>query len=118
MSLNVVSPRDADQITFMFSFMVSFGPPSRVACSYNPGNVTVFDLRDYFTDGIFFRDAIRSQYVNSSLPDITRVRVQLTQPRVSRTYTCQITVEGRVGIVSGYTHDPLGNGSSTATVVG
>ena len=120
MSLHLVSSRDADyNITFMLSFVVSFGPPSRVICSYNPGDVVIFSLRDHNIAGILFRDVIRSQYVNSSQPDMTRVRVQLTQPREPRAYTCQVIVEGRVGITSNtYDFDVMGSGNSSATVVG
>lgn len=120
MSLHLESSRDADEITFMLSFVVSFGPPSRVTCRYNnPGDVFLFSLRDHNIAGILFRDVVRSQYVSSSQPDMTRVRARMTQPREPRAYTCQVTVEGRVGIGSGaYTHNPIGSGSSSATVTG
>ena len=45
--------------------------------------------------------------------------VTLTAPREERTYTCTVTVEGRVNIGGGgYNYDPKGNGTSTASITG
>ena len=66
------------------------------------------------------REVIRSQYVNSSQPDMTRVTVKVEQPREEGTYQCEVTVEGRVHIDSNtnYAHDTRGTGTSTVTVTG
>ena len=65
------------------------------------------------------REMIRSRYISSTEPDMTRVTVRLDpEPRgVERTYTCTVTVEGRINIASGnYDFDTRGSGSSTVTV--
>ena len=70
------------------------------------------------------REVIRSRYISSTQPDMTRVTVRLDlQPRVGGTYTCTVTVESRINIVSHdyhhvYDYDPKGTGSSTVTVTG
>ena len=118
MTLTVLSPRDADpDIEYSFSFTVSFGPPSSISCMYND-SIQVFSGRGIHPQLSY--DVIRSQYVNSSLPDMTRVTVRLPpQPREGRTYNCTVTVEGRVNIANiAYDYDQKGAGSSTSTISG
>ena len=101
---------------FTLSFNVTFGPPSRVFCRY--GSTTILnDKRDFPT---LSREVIRSQYVNSSQPDMTHVILKVEQPKTQiRTYACQVTVEGRVNIhSSGYTHDTKGSGDTEVMVTG
>ena len=63
---------------------------------------------------------IRSQYVISSQPDMTRVTLKVVQPREERTYQCEVTVEGRAHIDddTNYAHDPKGIGTTTVTITG
>ena len=118
MRIFILSSRDTlSNITFTLSFNVSFGPPSRVFCNYN-NKVTILHVReDHFA---LSREVIRSQYVNSSHPDMTRVIVKVVQPiRVERTYTCQVNAEGRMNIVSGsYDYLQKGYGTTIVTVTG
>ena len=98
------------------SFNVTFGPPSRVFCRY--GSTTILNNREDHPN--LSREVIRSQYVSSSQPDMTRVTVKVVQSiRMKRTYICQVNAEGRMNIVSG-TYDYLqkGYGTTTITVTG
>ena len=65
-------------------------------------------------------NVIMSQYIDSSQPDMTRVTVRLPpQPRENRTYTCTVTVEGRVNISYGnYMPVTMGSEFSTLEVTG
>ena len=118
MTLSLLSSRDSDpNIEYMFTFNVSFGPPSRINCIYMYENIQ----QDFSVTGIQLSyNVIRSQYVNSSQPDMTHVTVRLPpQPREKRTYICTVVVEGRVGISSGnYMPVMKGTGSSTVKVTG
>ena len=117
MKLTIHSPRDANpNVTLSFSFTVSFGPPSRIQCSN--GLAQVVSVRGLQSDVVY--DVIRSHYINSSLPDMTHVTVRLPpQPRVGRTFTCTVTVEGRTNIASGHFFPvTMGNTSSTTTITG
>ena len=117
MRVSILSSRDTDpNVVFTLSFNVTFGPPSRVFCRY--GSTTILNNgRDHPN---LSREVIRSQYVNSSQPDMTRVTVKVEQPREERTYACEVTVEGRVNINDNdnYAHDAKGTGTSTVTVTG
>ena len=117
MRVSILSSRDTDpNVVFTLSFNVTFGPPSRVFCRY--GSTTILNNgRDHPN---LSREVIRSQYVNSSQPDMTRVTVKVDQPfREERTYICQVTVEGRVNIVNGfYAHDTKGSGVTNVTITG
>ena len=62
-------------------FQVSFGPPAHIYCVYNK-IVAILHTQD---DPNLSREVIRSQYVNSSQPDMTRVTVKVEQPREERT---------------------------------
>ena len=118
MTLSILLSRDTDDssIHIAFSFTVSFGPPSTIICRRN--NVQLFFIRG--PNSRLTREVIRSRYINSTLPDMSRVTVRLDpQPRVGATYTCTVTVESRINIDSGvYDFDVKGMGSSTATVTG
>ena len=66
------------------------------------------------------RDVIRSQYVSSSQPDMTRVIVKVDQPiREERIYFCEMIVEGQMNIVSGsYYFDTKSSGVTNVTITG
>ena len=125
MTLSILSSRDAvPNIAVAFSFNVSYGPPSRVLCVRigTPGPaVTFLNARD--PNPKLDREVIRSRYINSTLPDMTRVTVR-PDPQPSEvtvaTYTCFVYVESRINIASGmYDYDGKGMfGSATVTVSG
>ena len=119
MTPSVLSSRDtAPNINISFTFNVTFGPPSRIGCFY--GNEEIFTIRGFESPRLVTYEVIRPHYINSSVPDMTRVTVRLPpQPREERTFTCTVTVEGRTDIQSGpYNFDIKGTGSSTATLTG
>ena len=72
-------------------------------------NEVFFDVRD---NPSLSREVIRSYYGSSSQPDKTRVSVRVEQQtKEKKTYECEVTVEGRVNIISGtYTHNNKGSG--------
>ena len=116
MRIFILSSRDAlSNIVFILSFNVTFGPPSVVLCYHNKRSTAFFNVRGDDPDLHVSREVIRSRYVSSSQPDMTRVIVKVGQPmREERTYWCQVVVEGRVGIVSGtYTYDEKGTLGAT-----
>ena len=118
MRVSILSSRDTlSNIVFTLSFNVTFGPPSRVLCFRNNQPNAFFNARDAPN---LSREVIRSQYVSSSQPDMTRVTVKVVQnTREGGTYACQVTVEGRGNIVSGdYNHDTKGSGVTYAMVTG
>ena len=118
MRVSILSSRDTpSNIVFTLSFNVTFGPPSRVLCYRNNQPNAFFNKRD---DPNLSREVIRSQYVNSSQPDMTRVTVKVVQSiREKRTYICQVNVEGRMNIVSGsYDFLEKGDGTTTVSVIG
>ena len=104
MRVSILSSRDTIQnVVFTLSFIVTFGPPSRVLCYRNNHRDAFFNSRDAPN---LSREVIRSQYVSSSQPDMTIVIIKVDQPREDRSYRCEVVVEGRKGIVSGtYAHD-------------
>ena len=115
MTLSVLSSRDAD---IALSFTVSFGPPSRITCTR--GSSELLNTRD---DQRLTREVIRSRYISTAEPDMTRVTVRLdTQPRVGATYTCTVTVEARglnfIGTGTGLEIVTVKSGSSSLTVTG
>ena len=80
----------------------------------------LFNIRD---DPRLTREVIRSRYISTTEPDMTRVTVRLdTQPRVGATYTCTVYVEGRGGdfiaIGTGIEIVPVKSISTTVTVTG
>ena len=120
MTLSILSSRDADpNIMFRLSFNISFGPPSRIHCTRDGSNV-VLNGRG-IVSGVDY-EVIRSRYISSSQPDMTRLSFNQARPRIGAKYQCTVTVEGRRNIASGssgeYTHDPLGSGTSSITVTG
>ena len=116
MTLSILSSRDADpNIMFKLSFNMSFGLPSLIKCTHD--STVILEGRG-IVPGVHY-EVIRSQYISSSLPDMTRLSFTQTQPRMETTYSCTVTVEGRQNIASGtYDYDSLGNGTSTVTVTG
>ena len=117
MTLSILSSRDADpNINYTLSFTVSFGPPSRITCTRD--STQLFFIRE--PDPRVTREVIRSRYINSTHPDMSRVTVNLDpQPRVAATYKCIVFVEGRINIpLITYDFDGKGSGSSTVTVTG
>ena len=118
MRVSILSSRDTlSNIMFTLSFNVTFGPPSLVFCRF--GSTTILHNTRNDTS-ILSREVIRSQYVNSSQPDMTRVTVKVVQPiRVERAYSCQVDAEGRMNIVSGnYDYLKKGYGTTAVTVTG
>ena len=120
MKLALLSARDSmPQITFTLSFNVSYGPPSMIRCT-DGSNVELFDPAGTRGTGIseLSREVIRSHYVSTSQPDMTRVSVEISQAREQGTYTCTVTVEGRVNIDNDMTYyfKNKGTGSSTASI--
>ena len=122
MTLSLLSSRDTEtNIKFTLSFNVSYGPPSMISCVHG-NNVQLFMSTVSRGPGIaeLSRDVIRSHYMNSSHPDMTRVSITVIQPRESRLYTCTVTVEGRVNIENDVTYnfDNKGSGTSTGSITG
>ena len=120
MKVSILSSRDTvSNVVFTLSFNVSFGPPSRLFCNYNNNMVTILhNVRGDHPK--LLREVIRSQYVDSSKPDMTRVTLKVEQPREDRTYVCEVTVEGRTNINgnTNYAHAIKGTGTSTVMVTG
>ena len=120
MTLSLLSSRDNEtNVMFTLSFNVSYGPPSMISCVYG-NNIQLFISKVSRGTEIaeLSREVIRSHYINSSHPDMTRVSITVTQTRVQRTYTCTVTVEGRVNIDNDNTYNfkSKGSGSSTASI--
>ena len=115
MTLSILSSRDADpNIEFSFTFTVSSGPPSHVECKTGQTQVFIGVGRR------ITREVIRSHYINSSLPDMTRVTVRVPpQPRIGRTYECIVSVRSLEDI-STMMYNIITNGkaSSFVTVTG
>ena len=117
MRVSILSSRDTDpNVVFTLSFNVTFGPPSYIFCRYK----SIAILPNSRGDPNLSREVIRSQYVNSSQPDMTRVTVKVVQTtREGGDYACQVFVEGRVNIVSGtYKHSTKGSGVTEVMVTG
>ena len=113
-TLSILSSRDADpNIEYSLSFTVSHGPPSKIKCTFGSNQILT-------SDTVISREVIRSQFVNSSEPDVTHVTVRPgPQPRVGATYICNVHVESRTNIDNiYYDFDDKGMGSTTATVTG
>ena len=118
MRVSILTSRDTvSNIVFTLSFNVTFGPPSRVFCRY--GSTTILNNKRDDSPNLS-REVIRSQYVNTSQLDMTRVTVKVEQPtKQTGMYACQVTVEGRMNIVSGeYKHDTKGSGVTEVNVTG
>ena len=120
-TLSILSSRDADpNIMFRLSFNISFGLPSHIQCTRDSSTILGgFDGHGRgIVSGVDY-EVIRSQYISSSQPDMTRLSFNQTRPRIGATYQCTVTVEGRRNIASGYyDYDVLGGGASSITVTG
>ena len=116
MSVSILSSRDTAYVMLTLSFNVTFGPPSRVFCRYESTTI-LNNKRDHPN---LSREVIRSQYVDSSQPDMTRVTVKVVQyARQMGNYACQVTVEGRVNVFSGtYKQNTKGSGVTHVIVTG
>ena len=109
MKMKLLSSRAANTFKFNLFFNVSNGPPSKIVCYSEAHRVKSSDI---------VHEVIRSHFVSSSQPDITRVTLTqtLTTPR---SYNCTVTVEGRVNIMSvDYDFVTKGTGLSTAMFTG
>ena len=117
MTFSLISSRDTEtNIMFAIQFTVSHGPPSTVVCNIE-GLTQPTNSRQ--NPPKLSREVIRSHYINISYPDMTRVTLTLTSPRQLGTYTCTVTVEGRVNINNtGYDYDPMGSGTTTVSITG
>ena len=118
MVFTLLSCRSTDEpILYTLSFTVSYGPPSKINCFYdNVKEIHYFTREDPLG---LSREVIRSRYINSSYPDMTRVTLTLTAPRVSRSYSCTVTVEGRVNINNNnYNYSPMGSGTASINITG
>ena len=116
MRVSMLSSRDTvSNIVITLSFNVTFGPPSHVFCRHK--TTAFLNARDHPN---LTREVIRSQYVSSSQPDMTRITIKVVQSvKEVGTYTCQVTIEGRVNIVSGnYNFDSKGSRAATITITG
>ena len=124
MKLSLLTPRDTEtNIMFTLSFTVSFGPPSEIACSRN--DIQFFSRTvSKSVSPVVSRDVIRSHYINSSYPDMTRVILTQTTPRESSTYSCTVYVTSRTNFgvggsgLSAYREVQEGSGTSTASITG
>ena len=124
MKLSLLTPRDAEtNIMFTLSFTVSFGPPSEISCSRN--GAQFFSRADSVSvSPVVSREVIRSHYINSSYPDMTRVILTQTTPRESSTYSCTVYVISRTNIgipgdgSGSYRTVQEGSGTSTASITG
>ena len=116
MNFFLISSRATPNFKFTLQFTVSHGPPSKIVCNYNGIEILEkSESRLYFSG----REVIRSHYINSSYPDITRVTITHTSPQQPRKYTCTVTVEGRVNIHNdSYDFDPKGSRTTTASITG
>ena len=123
MKLFLLTSRDAESnLMFALSFSVSYGVPSRLRC-VDGNNNNLFSETDSRGQSvsILSREVIRSHYINSSYPDMTRVSIARTgQPRAAAIYTCTVYVEGRINPENQntYAFRQMGNGVSTASITG
>ena len=117
MTFSLISSRDTEtNIMFTIQFTISHGPPSTVVCNIEGLTLPVNSRQN---PSKLSREVIRSHYINSSYPDMTRVTLTLMSPRQPTTYTCTVTVEGRVNIDNAsYYFDPKGSGTTTASITG
>ena len=123
MKLFLMTPKEAvSNLGFTLSFTVSYGVPSRLHC-VDVNNINLFNpvaSRGPFVSQLS-REVIRSHYINSSYPDMTRVSIARTgQPRAAATYTCTVYVEGRINPQNGlaYNFRQMGNAATTANITG
>ena len=123
MKLSLLTSRDTESnLMFTLSFSVSYGVPSRLHC-VDGNNVNLFSPTGSRGPvvSILSRKVIRSHYINSSYPDMTRVSIARTgQPRAAVTYTCTVYVEGRTNPENEFAYNfrHMGSGVSTANITG
>ena len=123
MKLSLLTPKEAvSNLDFTLSFTVSNGGPSRLRCVIG-SNTLLFSetLSRGPTVSQLSREVIRSHYINSSYPDMTRVSITRTgQLRAAATYTCTVFVEGRTSPANRLTYNfiQMGSGVSTASITG
>ena len=123
MKLSLLTSRDTESnLMFTLSFSVSYGVPSRLHC-VDGNNVNLFSPTGSRGPvvSILSRKVIRSHYINSSYPDMTRVSIARTgQPRAAATYTCTVYVEGRINPKNRLTYNfrQMGNAATTANITG
>ena len=125
MKLSLLTPRDAEtDIMFTLSFTVTHGPPTEISCSRN-GAQFFSQANSVSVSPVVSREVIRSHYINSSFPDMTRVILTQTTSREPSTYSCTVYVTSRANI--GIPGDGTGNsykiveegsGTSTANITG
>ena len=123
MKLSLLTPKEAvSNLDFTLSFTVSNGGPSRLRCVVGSNTLLFSETLSRGPEvSQLSREVIRSHYINSSYPDMTRVSITLTgQSRVAATYTCTVYVEGRVNPDDkfAYGFKQMGNGMSTASITG
>ena len=122
MKLFLQTPKEAvSNLGFTLSFTVSNGVPSRLHC-VDGNNVNLFNSlssRGPFVPQLS-REVIRSHYINSSYPDMTRVSIIRTgQPRAAVTYTCTVYVESRINPQDAtYNFRQMGNAATAASITG
>ena len=123
MKLFLQTPKQAvSSLSFTLTFTVSNGVPTRLHC-VDKNNINLFNpthSRGPFVSHLS-REVIRSHYINSSYPDMTRVSIARTgQSRAPATYTCTVYVEGRVNPENRNTYNfrQMGNGVSTVNITG
>ena len=120
MKLSLLTPRDTvTNIMFTLSFTVTHGPPSEISCSRN-GAQFFSRANSVSVSPVVSREVIRSHYINSSYPDMTRVILTQITPRESSTYSCTVYVTSRtnIGIIGSYEAVQKGSGTSTASITG
>ena len=121
MKFSLLSSRDIEtNIMFTLSFIVSYGPPSMISCYH--GYSQLFSSSQSRGTGIseLSREVIRSHFINSSHPDVTRVSIRVMQPKEPRIYSCTVSVEGRhyTKIINYYNFRFMGSGTSFASITG
>ena len=123
MKLFLTTPKEAvSNLDFTLSFTVSNGVPSRLGCVDGSNTVLFSEVgsRGPFVSALS-REVIRSHYINSSYPDMTRVNIARTgQLREAAMYTCTVYVEGRITPENRNTYNfrQMGNNVTTANITG
>ena len=124
MKLSLLTPRHTEtSLMFTLSFTVSFGPPTEISCSRN-GAQFLSQEDSLSISPVVSREVIRSRYINSSYPDMTRVILTQTTQRESSTYSCTVYVTSRTNIgiggsyPSAYREVQEGSETSTASITG
>ena len=120
MRLFLLTSTDTESnIMFNLSFIVSNGVPSVLKCVDADDNFILRPTRSTHVPQLSC-EVIRSHYINSSHPNMTRVMLKVTLAmREPQIFTCTVYVEGRVNITSGnYFYKQMGNASIIANITG